>query len=117
MVAAELTFPSSVHDLLVRERDADALVVTLSHDLPPGGVAAGRLRGRFHLTGSTWRLLDSPILAAAGEVVKQNYGRKGTGWPRSSGSGVRRRRRWPIPGIRRRQRCSCHRARSTSATT
>ena len=80
MVTAELTYPSSARDLLVRDRDADALVVALSRDLPPGGVAATRLRGRFHLTDSTWRLLDARILAAAGEILDLDVARPLVHW-------------------------------------
>lgn len=80
MVAVELVFPTSVRTLVGPDVDTDALVTGMTDRLPPEGVAAPRLQGRFDLRRATWRLLDSRILAAAAEILDLDVARPLVDW-------------------------------------
>lgn len=73
MFRTELSYPTSVHELVCGEHDRDEIVATMERQLPPDGVAAGRLRGRFDLTRATRRLLDSRVLEAAVTALDQDF--------------------------------------------
>jgi hypothetical protein len=80
MAASELTYPTSVRAVLGGDVGTDALVAGMTGPLPPEGVAAPQLRGRFHLARATWRLLDSRVLAAAAEILDLDVARPLVGW-------------------------------------
>ena len=66
-MTTELTAPAGVRALTPQATTAAA--EAMGRRLPPGGMAAHRLRDRFSLAGPTWRLLDSRVLAAAAEIL------------------------------------------------
>jgi hypothetical protein len=76
----ELTWPTTVKELMCGEADRDAIIATMERQLPDDGVAAGRLGGRFSLARATYRLLDSRILEAAAASLEQDVAEPLVGW-------------------------------------
>lgn len=75
----ELRYPTTARMLAGRGADPEALVAMMAHELPPAGVAAPRVRG-LRFARSTWRLLDSRILAAAAEILDVDLARPLVDW-------------------------------------
>jgi hypothetical protein len=80
MPTTELASPTSVQTLLCGEADKDAILATMARQLPSEGLAAGRIRHRFHLTRATYRLLDSRILEVAARSLDQDVGKPLAEW-------------------------------------
>jgi hypothetical protein len=72
MPTTELAYPTSVLSLFCGETDTDAVVASMKRRLPSDGMAPGRLRSRFDLTGATYKILDSRILEAAAKSLNQD---------------------------------------------
>src|SRR3954467_2252876 len=72
MLTTELTYPMTLWTATCEEFQPDELVETMARHLPPDGLTAEPMRGRFHLRDATLRLLDSRILKAALESFNQD---------------------------------------------
>lgn len=72
MLTTELTYPTTLWTATCEEFQPDELVETMARHLPPDGLTAEPMRGRFHLRDATLRLLDSRILKAALESFNQD---------------------------------------------
>jgi hypothetical protein len=80
MSTTELSYPTSVQELVCGEHDRDEIVAMMERRLPPDGVTAGRLRGRFSLMRATRRLLDSRVLEAAATALDQDFAKPLVEW-------------------------------------
>jgi hypothetical protein len=80
MSTTELSYPTSVQELVCGERGRDEIVATMERQLPPDGVAGGRLHGRFDLMRATRRLLDSRVLEAAATALDQDFAKPLVEW-------------------------------------
>jgi hypothetical protein len=65
----DLGVPLPVRSLVGGGTTPEGLATAMADRLPPGGMAAPRMRGRHRLAGATWRLLDSRVLAAALDIL------------------------------------------------
>src|SRR4051812_974896 len=72
MLTTELTYPTTLWTATCEDFQPDELVETMARHLPPDGLTAEPMRGRFHLRDATLRLLDSRILKAALESFNQD---------------------------------------------
>lgn len=72
MLTTELTYPMTLWTATCEDFQPDELVETMARHLPPDGLTAEPMRGRFHLRDATLRLLDSRILKAALESFNQD---------------------------------------------
>ncbi|MDP5181569.1 hypothetical protein QOZ88_02880 [Blastococcus sp. BMG 814] len=72
MPTSEAPPPTSLRWLTAGGADTDALVATMAARLPADGIAAPTLGQRYRLLRSTYRLLDSRILAAAVSCLDQD---------------------------------------------
>jgi hypothetical protein len=80
MSTTELPYPTSVQELVCGERGRDEIVATMERQLPPDGVTAGQLHGRFDLMRATRRLLDSRVLEAAATALGQDFAKPLVEW-------------------------------------
>jgi hypothetical protein len=69
MATVELTYPTTLWDLVSGDTDRDGVVATMVRRLPEEGMAGPAMPRRFRLTTATFRLLDSRILRAALESL------------------------------------------------
>jgi len=80
MALTELACPTSLLTLFCGETGADAVVPIMKGQLPPDGLASGRMRSRFDLTRVTYRILDSRILEAAAKSLDQDFAKPLVEW-------------------------------------
>jgi hypothetical protein len=66
----ELPCPITLRSLTCGDATTGAIAAGMLSRLPTGGMAQRRLSDRFPLTGATWRLLDSRILAGAVDLLE-----------------------------------------------
>jgi hypothetical protein len=72
MPTTELTSPTTVLALFCGETDTDAVVASMTRQLPSEGLSQGPVGRRFDLMRATYRLLDSRVLEAAAGALQQD---------------------------------------------